>query len=93
MIFSKFSLVNSTPIFLIFLYIYFRKIAWLQIGISLLGYPFCYYLYCVSCMPRVKKELNEFTVSYDKQRKEHSDEIQKGKSTSSDGINLGGGNA
>lgn len=93
--YQGFSVAFSTIgiIFLIFLYIYFRKIAWLQIGSSLLGYPFCYYLYCISCMPRVKKEMNEFTVSYDKQRKEHSGEMQKGKSTSSDGINLGGGNA
>ena len=86
-----FSLISI--IVLIFLYILYRENAWLQIVLSILGYPFCYYLYCISCMTKVKVELNEFSLSYDNQRKEHSKEVQSGKSKSSDGINLDGGNA
>jgi len=77
-------------ILLIFIYIFKRENAILQIVITIVGYCFAFYLYCVSCMPRVKKELNEHSWSYDKQRKEHASKVQQGSKKTSDGLNLGG---
>ena len=73
---------------LTFLYIYFRSNAKQQIIISIIGYIFSFYLYCVSCMPRVKEELLEHAWSYDEQKKKHSDAVQNSNDSTSDGIDL-----
>lgn len=73
----------------IFLYTSFRSIPLLQILVSLFGYGFSFYLYCVSYMHRVREELQQYSLSYDEQKKNNSNKIQKrSKKKSSDGLVL-----
>ncbi len=74
--------------FLVFLYVMNRKNICMQITISIIGYLFSFYMYCISCMPRVREELMEYSLSYDAQRKKHSSEITDVNEKTSDGINL-----
>lgn len=75
-------------IIILFLYLLYRKNAFLQIMLSLFGYVYSFYLYCISCLPKVRKEMAEFEVAYDQQIKENVNGYNKDMDVTSDGVAL-----
>lgn len=75
-------------IIILFLYLLYRNNAFLQIVISLFGYIYSFYLYCISCLPKVRKEMAEFEVTYDQQIKENVSSFSHDMDVTSDGIAL-----
>ena len=77
---------------LMVLYICFRGNPLVQIILSVIGYVFSFYMYCVSYMHRVKEDLSQYSISYDEEKKKNSKKIQKNaKNKTSDGLDLYGG--